>query len=86
MPTTRPQSRKLRALQAALQKSAAEIAAAYAPQPLSYAEIAAEWQEKVGKCFPSLGLQFRANDVYLLFRAQGVKRTGLAELAAEAVA
>ena len=72
---SRPQSRKLRALIQALSKPAEQIVAEYALQPLTYAEIAAEWQRAVSTKFPNLTIEYGANDVYLLFHKHGIRRS-----------
>ena len=71
MTGTRPISRKVRALQQALGMSAEEIVRAYRPQPLTYREMAAEWQGKVAAAFPELSLRFSHSDVYRLFKRYG---------------
>jgi len=67
----RPQSRKVRALQLALGKPAREIVREYRPKPLTYREMAAEWEARVRAVFPELGLRFSYTDVYRLFKKYG---------------
>ena len=67
----RPQSRKVRALQQALGMAAPEIVREYRPKPLTYREMADEWQTRVNARFPELRLRFDYSDVYRLFKKYG---------------
>jgi hypothetical protein len=67
----RPRSRKLRALQEALGMSARDIALAYRVAPLTYRQMAAEWEARVSRRFPAEGMRFNRTDVYRLFRKYG---------------
>lgn len=69
----RPTSPKLRALQSATGKSLAALVTEWAPSPLSQTEIAAKWTELVDAVFPELGIRFTRDDVYRVFRHQGVR-------------
>lgn len=67
-------SPKARALEQAYQCSIEQVVSEFAPLPHSYEQIAGKWQAKVDERFPDLNLRFSYQDVFAIFRAQGVQR------------